>query len=79
MAALNATDLVIDGCVDATRCPICGESNLCAIELARETGMQQAECWCMRADFSAAPLSTLPEAARGTACICARCAAGTPG
>ncbi|MDB5825928.1 MAG: hypothetical protein JWQ73_148 [Variovorax sp.] len=78
MDAPVATAAVVAGRIDATRCPICGESNRCAVELARETGMAQAECWCMQADFSAALLSRVPDTARGAACICARCAAGTP-
>ncbi len=61
---------------DATHCPLCGEVNRCAVELERETGEAQGECWCMQADFSLAPLAQLPESARGLACICARCAAG---
>jgi hypothetical protein len=64
--------------IDATRCPLCGEPNRCAMELERETGHVQPPCWCMQVDFSNAPLTNLPEAMRGLACICARCAAGTP-
>jgi hypothetical protein len=66
------------GVIDATHCPLCGEANRCAVELARETGTLQSECWCMQADFSAALLSKVPDAARGASCICARCAAATP-
>ena len=73
---LHATcEVEADGFIDATRCPICGEANRCAVELARDSGNAQASCWCMQADFSAALLSKAPDAARGTACICARCAA----
>jgi len=64
--------------IDATRCPLCGAPNRCAVELARETGEAQPPCWCMSADFSRAPLSALPAASRGKACLCARCAAGAP-
>ncbi|MGJ7525926.1 cysteine-rich CWC family protein [Variovorax sp. GB1P17] len=63
--------------IDTTRCPLCGELNRCAMEIERETGQAQPPCWCMQADFSNAPLTNLPEAMRGLACICARCAAGT--
>jgi hypothetical protein len=31
-------------------------------------------CWCTGESFSAALLEALPAAARGQACICARCA-----
>lgn len=64
--------------VDTTHCPLCGEVNRCAVELARETGQAQGECWCMQADFSLAPLAQLPAASRGLACLCARCASGQP-
>ena len=70
-----AFEVQADGFIDATRCPICGEANRCAVELARDNGNAQATCWCMQADFSAGLLSKAPDAARGTACICARCAA----
>ena len=39
--------------VDATRCPLCGEANRCAIELERETGQPQGPCWCMRTPIAA--------------------------
>jgi hypothetical protein len=63
--------------IDATRCPLCGEENRCAMEVARETGEVQPPCWCMASDFRNAPLAALPKASRGKACICNRCAAGT--
>jgi hypothetical protein len=65
--------------LDATRCPLCGEANRCAMEIERETGQPQPPCWCMAVDLSLAPLERLPEALRGQACICARCAAGAQG
>jgi hypothetical protein len=66
------------GLIDATRCPLCGEQNRCAMEIERETGQSQPPCWCMQVDFSKAPLTNLPESMRGLACICQRCATGTP-
>ena len=63
--------------IDATRCPLCGAPNRCAMEIERETGQAQPACWCMQFDFSNAPLTDLPASLRGVACICARCAAGT--
>lgn len=62
--------------IDATRCPLCGADNRCAVELARESGAPRKPCWCMTADFSRAPLASLPASLRGKACLCARCAAG---
>ncbi|VTU38474.1 hypothetical protein H6CHR_05229 [Variovorax sp. PBL-H6] len=60
--------------VDASRCPVCGEANRCAIELERETGQPQGACWCMQARVGPEALARVPSDARGVACICARCA-----
>jgi hypothetical protein len=60
---------------DPSRCPLCGEMNRCAMEVARETGQTQPPCWCMEADFSADLLAQVPADKRRLACICARCAA----
>lgn len=62
--------------LDASRCPVCGEANRCAIELERETGQPQGPCWCMQAGVSPEALARVPAEARGLACICARCARG---
>lgn len=60
---------------DPSRCPLCGESNRCAIEIERETGQAQPPCWCREVGFSEALLARVPDAQRRLACICARCAA----
>ncbi len=52
---------VLPDTIDATRCPLCGEQNRCAMEVARETGEPQAPCWCMAADFRNAPLAAVPQ------------------
>lgn len=78
MAVLATTGVATVGRINVRHCPICGESNGCAVALASESGLAQAECWCMQAEFSAAALSRVPEAARAAACICARCAAAAP-
>lgn len=60
---------------DASCCPLCGQPNLCAMEQARLTGQPTLEpCWCTQATFSPELLARVPQAARGQACICARCA-----
>jgi len=63
--------------IDPSRCPVCGQPNRCAMEVERETGVAQPPCWCFSAhiDFSPALRDSVPAAARGLACICARCAA----
>lgn len=60
---------------DPSRCPLCGESNRCAMEIERETGRKQPACWCMAVDFSEPLLARVPAEKRRLACICARCAA----
>ncbi|WP_306171857.1 cysteine-rich CWC family protein [Variovorax sp. KK3] len=62
--------------MDATRCPLCGEVNRCAVELERETGEPQGSCWCMQGSIATEVLARIPAEARGLACICARCASG---
>ncbi|MSP98474.1 MAG: hypothetical protein EXR29_14905 [Betaproteobacteria bacterium] len=55
-------------------CPLCGGDNRCAMELSPSRSPNIGECWCKSADFGNALLARVPEAARGKACICARCA-----
>lgn len=59
---------------DASRCPLCGEPNLCAMEVERVTGEQQPPCWCTQVDFTAELLAQVPAADANLACICAACA-----
>ena len=57
-------------------CPLCGQTNQCAMEIERATGKKQPPCWCNEVTFSAELLSRLPDNAVNRACICARCASG---
>ncbi len=59
--------------IDATRCPLCGQPNRCAMEAERESGAKQPPCWCTQVDFSHELLGGLPPEARGIACICRAC------
>lgn len=59
--------------VDATRCPLCGGDNRCAMELQKTTGEPQAPCWCVSESFTPELLGRIPEAARGNACLCPAC------
>lgn len=61
--------------LDPARCPLCGQPNRCAMELARETGVKQGPCWCVSAVFTPELLARVPVAAQGVACVCAACAA----
>ena len=56
----------------AGTCPRCGGPNECA--MASSAVASEAPCWCTRASFSAALLASLAPGARGTVCLCARCA-----
>lgn len=66
--------MTLDTASTAERCPLCGQSNQCAMEVEKTTGEKQPPCWCTRVDFSADLLAQLPEEARGKACICEACA-----
>ena len=59
---------------DPTRCPLCGQVNQCAMEAEQATGVRQPPCWCTEVKFEPALMASLPEPARGAACICAACA-----
>ena len=58
----------------ANICPLCGQVNLCAMEIERETGVKQAPCWCTAAKFGADLLERVPAEKRNMACICLTCA-----
>lgn len=60
--------------VDPAVCPLCGQPNRCANEVARATGVPQPPCWCTQVDFSAGLLERVPAAAKDRACICTACA-----
>ena len=54
--------------IDASRCPLCGESNACGMAAGQES------CWCFDVSIPAAVLEKIPEEARGVACVCEACA-----
>ncbi len=55
----------------AHACPLCGQPNACA---AARTGTFDTPCWCADVTFTPALLARVPEAQRGTACVCRTCA-----
>jgi hypothetical protein len=59
--------------IDPTRCPICLEPNLCAMEKAKAASTKPERCWCIDAVFTPEVMDQVPEAAKGKACICAKC------
>ncbi|MBP6221573.1 MAG: cysteine-rich CWC family protein [Limnohabitans sp.] len=69
--------------VDPCRCPLCGQSNACAMATPATTvgvgATAPGPCWCTRVHFSADVLTQVPEAARNKACICAACARASKG
>ncbi|MBC7680793.1 MAG: cysteine-rich CWC family protein [Ferruginibacter sp.] len=60
---------------DPSNCPLCGQSNRCAMEQARSTGLAHPPCWCWSAVMAPATLAGIPPQAINQACICAACAA----
>lgn len=60
--------------IDPTRCPICHEPNVCAMEVAKASGTKPGRCWCFDAVFVAEVMNQVPNEAKGRACICAKCA-----
>ncbi len=60
--------------IDPTLCPLCGQSNQCAEQLERVTGIPQPPCWCNQATFGPELLARVPEHAQRQACICGACA-----
>lgn len=61
--------------VDPTRCPLCGERNLCVLASGAEPG---TPCWCGTVSIPAATLALVPEQAKNVACICRACAEKRP-
>lgn len=57
---------------DSTRCPLCGEANRCAVA----AGRAPETCWCMSVSIGPEVLAKIPPEARGSVCICPRCAGG---
>ena len=60
---------------DPRYCPLCGQPNLCAMELARRTGLPPAPCWCMAQTIDPDTLAQIPLQALDKACLCPACAA----
>jgi len=67
----------MDKVIDPSKCPICGESNQCAQEIAKATGTPPERCWCMTATFSPEVLDRVPVEAKNKACICSKCVSAT--
>ena len=44
---------------DPNHCPLCGQTNECAMEVERATGVKQPPCWCSQVKFEAALLSRI--------------------
>lgn len=55
--------------VDASRCPVCGGDNRCAMAAG-----ERGPCWCASVSIDSAALARVPEALRGAACLCPACA-----
>lgn len=60
--------------VDPSRCPLCGEVNVCA-QVVTENSERGQNCWCMQEKVPPALLEKLPESHRNLACVCQACVA----
>ncbi len=60
--------------IDACACPLCGQPNQCAMEVAKATGQTVTRCWCVNVSFSPELLTQVPAASQRKACICQACA-----
>jgi Cysteine-rich CWC len=60
--------------INPATCPICGEPNQCAMEIAKSTGNPVEECWCASVVFTAETLAKVHVEALNKACICKKCA-----
>ncbi|MEW9900573.1 cysteine-rich CWC family protein [Chitinivorax sp. PXF-14] len=54
-------------------CPLCYGPNQCA---PARSGSFDTPCWCTDALIDPLALALVPDAQRGEACLCPRCAAG---
>jgi hypothetical protein len=57
----------------APTCPRCGADNDCAVA---RSGRIDTPCWCAGIVIARDVVDGLPEALRGVACLCRRCATG---
>ena len=55
--------------IDASKCPLCGEPNLCAMAADPDA----KECWCGDKKFPRELLAQIPKEAVRRVCICAKC------
>lgn len=60
--------------VDATRCPLCGGANACALAKGPPCG----DCWCSDVVIPPDVLARVPSHLLGRACLCARCVGAGP-
>jgi hypothetical protein len=61
--------------IDPAICPVCGQPNQCAMEIAKAKGNPVEECWCASMVFTPEILAKVPPQALNKACICKKCAA----
>src|SRR5262245_33047312 len=55
---------------DASRCPLCGDPNACALIQCA------AYCWCFDVDIRPEVMEQVPLEAAGKSCLCRACAGG---
>jgi hypothetical protein len=70
----SITPKISEDYLAANVCPICRKANQCAMELAKLTGKPVEPCWCVDVAFDQSLLDSVPDDAKGKACICFACA-----
>ena len=58
--------------IPASECPLCGGPNACG---PAGSGSFDVPCWCTTTAIPTGLIDSVPEDARGKACICAACVA----
>ncbi len=69
MAEFICVQVLAMAAVDASRCPLCGELNVCG----RVADSRCESCWCQTVQIPQGLLAQVPMPARMRACICRRC------
>lgn len=52
--------------LDTNRCPLCQQSNFCAVNA-------DTPCWCTKSEVKPELLSEVPQTLLGKSCICKKC------
>jgi len=57
---------MIMSAIDTTQCPLCQQSNLCAVNASEP-------CWCVSSNIKPELLERVPTALSKKSCVCKKC------